>query len=249
MTNEPESGKVQVVSLSCGESRITVTRSDCPRSRADWIAWAEQHTEKVLQPPGQRRPCVRLLKFNSQTLLLKDFFHLPLGVSKLVGGVSISNEARTYQRLFWVPGVPQMLCRPSWDSLLLQYVSGTPVHQMQPGEIPFELIDQARQLVTSLHKAGVVHGDLGHDFDGDFGRDTNLIWGDNGQLYVVDFAGALHRGMLSFGLFETFRRHDLLVVTKLLRRFFPERDDVDGYRWDELLSGWQLRTLRLLKKI
>ena len=122
------------------------------------------------------------------------------------------------------------------------------MHSLGPGELPLEAILQASRLVTSMHSAGVAHADLGHDFHGDFGRDTNLIW-DGQQLFVVDFAGAFHRAGWNGWGFELFRKHDRLVVTKLLRRFFPERSDFEGYRWDEDLTAWQWRTLRWLKKV
>lgn len=159
----------------------------------------------------------------------------------------MTNEVRAYRLLEGVPGVPRLLGRPCSYSFLLEYIEGDSVRWLE--QLPWEAIDQARQLVRALHSRGVVHGDLGHDWHGDLGRDTNLIWGRNGQLYIIDFASALYRGPWTLGLYDVFRRHDELLVTKLLRRFFPEAREEREYDLRSQLSPLASRLLLSLKKL
>lgn len=208
--------------------------------------WAETHCVQVLQAGDQRRPSVRRLAWRGQSYILKDYFHHNKARRATLGRLVIANEARAYRRLSGMAGVPSLCLQPSPDSLLIEYVAGTPLHKVAPGQLPFAAIEQAEQLLAGMHDRGVVHGDLGHDSHGDYGRDTNLIWGHDQRLYVVDFASAMFADGWSLGFYETFRRHDCLLVPKLLRRFFPEHPCADGV---SQLPATSRRWLRWLKKV
>lgn len=203
---------------------------------------------KVLQPGGPWLPRVRLLSVgDGQQCVLKDYFHCHPFFRQTVARFVTGNEVRAYQKLAGVKGVPRLFSRPTLDSLVIEYVQGQSVRWME--SLPWPAVEQVRQLLHEMHRRGVAHGDLGHDSNGDLGRDTNLIWGDDGQVYIIDFASAVYRGVWSFGLYETFRRHDQLVVTKLLRRFHPEQRGADEYDLLNEFPRWSYWFLRRLKKM
>ena len=62
---------------------------------------------------------------------------------------------------------------------------GRDLKSIEPGELPPEALDQLRNLISAIHARGVIHFDIGHDSNGDYGRETNLLW-KNGQLYIID---------------------------------------------------------------
>ncbi len=206
----------------------------------------------MLQVGGHDRARVRLLRCpDGRTALLKDFSRSNWLYRKTVGRLSIHNEAAAYAAADSLPGVPRLLGRPDADSLLVEAIAGRSLNTI-PREthwLPFEIIEQARQLLTGLHVLGVAHADLGHDADGWFGRDANVLWGDDGQLYLVDLASAVFRSRCPGPIFDAFCWHDRLLITKILRRFFPDREDQPEFHMHRQMPPSQRRWLRLLKKI
>lgn len=163
--------------------------------------------------------------------------------------LAIGNEARAYHTLRGLASVPNYYGRPTPESLLVEFVEGTEVCHLGPGELPWSAVEQARELIRAMHERGVVHGDLGHDCTRVFGRDTNLIFSTEGRLYVIDFSSAMWRDRFSAGLYRTFRAHDRLVVTKLLRHFFADRSDSPEWELHRRLPRHMRWILQLFKKL
>lgn len=218
----------------------------------DWRRYVEENTQAVLQVGGRHRARVRLLRCpDGRTALLKDFSKASWLYRQSVGRFSIHNEAAAYAAAQPLRGVPRLLARPDADSLLIEAIAGRSLNTI-PREthwLPFEIVEQARQLLAGLHALGVAHGDLGHDSDGWFGRDANVLWGDDGQLYLIDLASAVFRSRCPAPIFEAFCWHDRLLITKVLRRFFPDRSDQPEFHMHRKMPVAQRRWLKLLKKI
>lgn len=223
-----------------------------PQPGQDWRRYVEENTQAVLQVGGMNRARVRLLRFPEGGIaLLKDFSRSSWIYRQTVGRLSIQNEAAAYAAADSLKGVPRLLGRPDPHSLLIEAIAGRSLNTI-PREthwLPFTIIEQARQLLAGLHALGVAHADLGHDADGWFGRDANVLWGDDGQLYLVDMASAVFRWRCPAPIFEAFCWHDRLLVTKILRRFFPDREDQPEFHMHRQMPAAQRRWLKLLKKI
>lgn len=214
------------------------------RRSAGFRALLEANTKRLLRPIEPPRATLRLVDCQGQRAVTKDFFDAPTWYRLTVGRFLIRREIEAYRRLQGVPGIPRLLGVPRPDVLVIEYIPGTEVSQLEPGSLPPEALSQLQETLEGMHRAGVVHLDLGHDSDGDFGRETNMIWSDWGRLYVVDLAGALLRRLPS-PLFEGLAAHDRLALTKLCRRFFAGRE-ADG---PDRLPLWAGRLFRRLKKL
>lgn len=217
----------------------------------NWREFVELNTLAVLQVGGADRARVRLLQWpDGSQALLKDFTRSPWFYRKTLGRLAISNEARAYRLAEKVTGVPRLLARPEPDSLVVEGLPGSSLNTIPPEghDLPFEIVEQARHILNQLHALGVAHGDLGHDADGFLGRDANVIWG-NGQLNLVDFASAVYRDRSPACIFQAVRSYDRLLVTKLLRRYFPDRKNEPEYDLHLKLPPGQRRWLKMLKKI
>ena len=113
--------------------------------------------------------------------------------------------------------------------------------QVEPGKLPHSALDQLRSILDAVHARGVIHFDLGHDSNGDYGRETNMLWKD-GRLYIIDFAGSLYG--LPRPLFNILAVHDRMAVAKVMRRFFPDEPVDPQY----LPTPAQERWLRRFRK-
>lgn len=219
---------------------------------AEWRRYVEENTQAVLQVGGRDRARVRLLRCpDGSVALLKDFSRANWLYRQTIGRLSIHNEAAAHAAADSLRGVPRLLARPHADSLLVEAVAGRSLNTIarETHRLPFEIVEQARQLLAGLHALGIAHADLGHDADGWFGRDANVLWGEDGQLYLVDLASAVFRSRCPAPVFEAFCWHDRLLVTKILRRFFPDREDQPEFHMHQQMPASQRRWLKLLKKI
>lgn len=207
--------------------------------------WLRERTVRLLRPIDPARATLRLVRLPSgEPGVTKDFLDAPPLYRRTVGQYLLSREREAYRRVQGVPGIPRLHACPRPDVLVMDYIPGVEVGQMAPGELPLRALDQLRETLEGIHRAGVLHMDLGHDSHGDFGRDTNMIWSDSGRLYVLDLAGAL-LARVPRSLFQVLARHDLLALTKLRRRFFGGGDPLPG----EELPPWALRLFRSLGKL
>ncbi len=205
----------------------------------------EDRTIRLLRPIRPPGATLRLIHWHDATVAVsKDFFASSNLYRRTLGRFLIARETAAYRRLQDVPGLPRLLGRPHPDVLVLEFIEGTEVRNLPADALPPEALGQLRRTLEGMHRAGVLHLDLGHDSNGDFGRDTNMIWSDRGQLYLIDLAGALMLP-LPGPLFRTLARHDRMALTKLRNRFLgggpPEPDEV--------LPPWALRLFQTLRKI
>ncbi len=197
---------------------------------------------RPIRPPGAT---LRLIRWRDAGVAVsKDFLDSTPLYRRTVGRFLIAREAAAYRRLAGVPGFPRLLAHPHPEVLVLEHIPGREVRQLAPGELPAEALLQLRETLEGMHRAGVLHLDLGHDSDGDFGRETNMIWSEWGRIYLIDLAGALLMP-LPGPLFRTLARHDLLALTKLRRRFFGG----GGPTPEETLPRWAWRLFRALRKV
>lgn len=210
---------------------------------AGFRALLETNTQRLLRPIEPPRATLRLVECQGQRAVTKDFFDAPRWYRVTVGRYLIAREIAAYKRLQGVPGIPRLLASPRPDVLVMEYIPGTELSRLEPGDLPPVALNQLRETLDGMHEAGVIHLDLGHDSNGDIGRETNMIWSDWGRLYVIDLAGAMLRRLPS-PIFEGLAAHDRLALTKLRRRFFGAREPAA-----ESLPRWVGGLFRQLKKL
>lgn len=216
----------------------------CRRRSPGFRPMLEARTLRLLRPAEPPRASLRRIDWDGQPAVSKDFFDSPAWYRRTLGRFLIGREAEAYRRLQGVPGIPRLLARPRPDVLVLEYVPGTEVGGLPDGGLPPQALEQLRETLDGMHREGVLHLDLGHDSNGNLGRETNMIWSEWGRLYVVDFAGAMFRP-LPRRIFEDLAAHDRLALTKLRRRFF----EGGGPAGAEALPAWVGRLFRKLKKL
>lgn len=171
------------------------------------------------------------------------------------GRSAIQREARIYQQLEGVPGVPASHGLANRDHLVLECIDG-PTLRIAALELADResFYSRLKNTVEAMHAAGVAHSDLK--------RKENILVGPNETPFVIDFGIAVSRtdtGKLKFGPgFRTASQMDWNAWIKLKHGRQPQSlppEDADLYqpllveRWArKARTPWKVLTLRKMRK-
>ena len=189
---------------------------------------AIMNLEKVMIKGRFTKADVFITRFGEHRFVVKDYSQKGFWERNLVGLIVIGREARAYEALSGVEGLPPKFKRLSPYSLAIEYLEGKDLGCFQRGEFGPEVIRQFERIVDELHKRGWVHLDL-H-------RRTNILFVD-GKIFIVDLASALHTGRIPLiGRFFTglFGLADRLSLIKMKKIFGPELLTDRERRWLKL---------------
>ena len=172
-----------------------------------------------------------------------------------LGRRAIRREARVYDRLKDVPGVPRSFGLADSEHLVLEHVPGTTL-RAAAGQLgnPDRFFSELLRSIRAMHAAGVAHGDLKR-------KENTLVRADETPC-IIDFGVACLRreGLHHFNRirFEQTRQMDLNAYIKLRYGPFTERisaEDAELYRplLIERLARrargpWKVISLRRLRK-
>ena len=148
---------------------------------------AIMNLEKVLIKGRFTKADVFITRFGEHRFVVKDYSKKGFWERNLVGLTVIAREARAYEALSGIDGLPPTFKRLSPYSFATEYLEGKDLGCFQRGEFGPEVIRQFERIVDELHKRGWVHLDL-H-------RRTNILLVD-GKVFIVDMASALHAGRI-----------------------------------------------------
>lgn len=96
----------------------------------------------------------------------------------------LDSEARAYERLTGVQGVPRFFGRLPDGALVLEYIAGEPFRRAKLTNHG-AFFDALLTVIHELHSRGVAHSDLK--------KKENLIVVDGDQPFIVDFGAAVVR--------------------------------------------------------
>jgi predicted Ser/Thr protein kinase len=193
---------------------------------------ARANLEKVLIKGRFTKADVFITRSEGRRYVVKDYSQKGFWERNLVGLIVIGREARAYEALSGVEGLPPTFNRLSPYALAVEYLEGKDLGCFQRGEFGSEVIRQFERIIDELHKRGWVHLDL-H-------RRTNILYVD-GKIFIVDLASALHTGSIPLvgrcftGIVGLADRLSLIKMKKI---FGPE-----------LLTDWERRWLKLRNSI
>jgi hypothetical protein len=195
--------------------------------------------EKILIRGRFTKADVFITRAGGSRYVVKDYSHKSFWERNLVGRIVIGREARAYQALSGVEGLPPKFSRLSPYSLAVEYLEGKDLGCFQRGGLGPEILIQFESIVDELHRRGWVHLDL-H-------RRTNILFVD-GRIFIVDLASALHTGSIPLlgrfftGLFGLADRLSLIKMKKIFgpelltdreRRWLKLRNSIMPTKWDD----------------
>lgn len=168
------------------------------------------YVRRRIRPGGGTRPALLLLEDRGRRAVVKDYRPSSWLLRTLVGPWLIGREARVYRVLSGTPGVPRLIGILDREALVVEHVAGRSCAEYADGALPPEFFERLQSVVAGIHARGVVHCDIKNR--------SNIVVGDGGLPYIVDFASAFTRegslGAFRRYAFERFRNDDLRAVVK-----------------------------------
>lgn len=168
-------------------------------------------------------------------------FVLPM---RWAGRFLCRREADLYGRVDDLPGVPHLIGRVGETGFLHAFVPGHPLGRRET--VGAEFFGQLRALLDELHRRHIAYVDLN--------KRENILVGDDGRPYLIDFQIALHfppRGWRRLPpvrwLLRRFQRADDYHYRKHKRRLRPDLLTADEQRALQRLSIW-IRLHRLVAR-
>ncbi|MCX8052466.1 MAG: hypothetical protein N3B12_01545 [Armatimonadetes bacterium] len=178
----------------------------------------EQSTIDYYRTACGTRPDLRVVRMDSRVLIVKDFFRSDPLFRRLVGPILIRREVGALRKLAGVDGIPQLVGKIDRYALAMEHIPGRGLNNVQPGELHPEFYVELRRIIDEMHARGVAHCDLRSR--------GNVMLGDDGRPYIVDFAACvfLGRGInpLIRWVFNQFVLADQNAVLLVKQRMSPE---------------------------
>lgn len=202
-----------------------------------------------LRPTKAYAPDLWKITWNNKAAVLKTYASSPPLYRQTVGRLAIKREWWALHRLKDTGCAPLPFTRPNPWSLVMEAIDGCPLEQLHADSISIvRVLNQAEHLLACLKKAGIAHGDIGHDHWGTQGRESNLFWTTEQRLIAIDFAGCwnLHSSWPTRPLAQALSRHDQLLTTKILYHLGNDalpQHPAWTYPSQQSLSWWELMGL------
>ena len=176
------------------------------------------HTRKVFREGGGSRPEVSIVELNGSAAVLKDYTRSDPRFGRFIGPLSARREAKALQILDGVAGVPRFLGRPAREAVLMEYVPGANVREVERTRLTPEFFERFYRLIDEIHRRGVAHCDLRSQ--------GNILLGADDRPYIVDFVAHFKQGQrwnpLTRWMFRKFCEADRTAVARLKKALAPQ---------------------------
>lgn len=177
----------------------------------------EEHTTGYYRTAGGTRPDLRVVELDGAHIIVKDFKRSDPLFRLVVGPILIRREFGALRKLIGVRGIPRLAGRIDRYAVAMEHIPGRSLADLGPGVLSNEFYTRLRQVVDDMHSRGVAHCDLRSR--------GNVMLGDDGEPYLVDFAACVYRGrgMNPFfrWLFGQFVLADRNAVLRIKQRLSP----------------------------
>ena len=173
----------------------------------------------ILREPTSTRPAIRLVIKGDRRAVVKDYSVNKFFFRNLVGRFLVWREAKAYQRLEEIDGVPALYRVIDGLALLFEAIPGKDLETLKGKQrLDSVFFEALKALVDRCHGRGVAHCDLK--------RAPNTILGDDGQPYIVDWSASICASEFRLfpltRIYERFLRDDYLAIVKLRLNYSPE---------------------------
>ncbi len=173
-----------------------------------------------LRRPNSTSPAVWRIETRGKRAVIKDFRFNGFFFRNIVGRFLIWREVKAYRRLKNLEGVPSFCRSMDGIALVMEEIQGRNIEQLEAAsELSEQFYSDLRSLIDRFHDRGLAHCDLK--------RAPNIMLGENGKPYIVDWAASISEREFRFFpfslVYKRFLQDDLNAITKLKLKCAPER--------------------------
>ncbi|MBW2095486.1 MAG: hypothetical protein JRI80_11415, partial [Deltaproteobacteria bacterium] len=138
----------------------------------------------ILRHASPTRPALRVLEEDGVRAVIKDFSTNRFLFRNLAGRFLVWRESRAYRQVAGLDGVPRVYRVIKGLALVLEHIPGTSLSDLEKtSDLPDGFFKACEDLVSRVHARGVAHCDLK--------REPNILVGNDGRPYFVDWAAAI----------------------------------------------------------
>lgn len=129
-------------------------------------------------------------------------------------------EYRIYSMVADLPLVPELGPRFGVRGYLHKFIEGSTLHELEregKKDLPDNFFDGLKETIDEIHRRRIFYMDLN--------KQGNIILGDDGLPYLIDYQVCIHfkyRNRLLDGLFNLFIQEDIYHLYKHKRHFRPD---------------------------
>ena len=173
----------------------------------------------ILRRSSSTRPTIWRIEEKGVHAIVKDFRSNKFFFRNTFGRFLVWREAKAYQKLKDLQGVPTLYRVIDGLAVVIQEIPGMDLGKAEKGEgLPDGFFDELTKIVDSFHQRGLAHCDLK--------RAANILIGDDGNPYVIDWAAAIFRNGYSIPpfslIYKRFVQDDYNAITKRKLHWSPE---------------------------
>jgi predicted Ser/Thr protein kinase len=176
-------------------------------------------SRRVLRERSSTRPVLWVVEENGLEAVVKDFSRNGFLYRHTLGRFLVWREEKAYRRLRGLRGIPALYRVISGQALVIARIRGKSLEGLErEKKLPRAFFEELETLVASAHARGIAHCDLK--------RAPNILLGDDGRPYVVDWSASVSASELPlFPLDRIYRRFlldDFNAITKIQLRHCPD---------------------------
>ena len=189
-------------------------------AKKHWLTrkMVEENTTGYYRTAEGTRPDLRVVKVDGRTIVVKDFRRSDFLFRTIVGPILIRREYGALRKLIGVRGIPQLVCKLDRYALAMEHIAGVSLEKVAVGTLNSDFYEELKTILHRTHDHGVAHCDLRSR--------GNVMLGDDGNPYVVDFAACVYRGRginpFIRWLFSQFVLADNNAILRIKKRLSPD---------------------------
>ena len=173
----------------------------------------------VLREPSGTRPLLRIVEEDGLRAIVKDYSTNKFLYRNIIGRFLVWRENKAYRRLRGLKGVPAFYRIIDGLALVIEEIPGRSLEGIEKETVLSEnFFNELHALVETVHRRGLAHCDLK--------RLPNILRGDDGKPYIVDWSASIHErefGFFPFTLiYRRFLLDDLKGIIKIQLRHCPD---------------------------